>query len=74
MIYNLSNFEGKKINEGKFTSYKTELKNLFSILEDKSIFDIEGIELMVGMLNIIRNNNMKLDGEFATLMTNMVVL
>lgn len=26
------------------------------------------------MLNIIRENNMKLDGEFATLITNMVVL
>jgi predicted unusual protein kinase regulating ubiquinone biosynthesis (AarF/ABC1/UbiB family) len=29
---------------------------------------------MVGMLNIIRSHNMKLDGEFATLLTNMVVL
>jgi aarF domain-containing kinase len=26
------------------------------------------------MLDIIRNHNMKLDGEFATLITNMVVL
>lgn len=26
------------------------------------------------MLNIIRDHNMKLDGEFATLITNMVVL
>lgn len=44
------------------------------MLESKSIFDIEGIELMVSMLNIIRSHNMKLDGEFATLLTNMVVL
>lgn len=62
MIYNLSNFEGKKILEGRFSDYKTELRNLFSVLENKSIFDIEGIELMVGMLNIIRLHNMKLDG------------
>jgi aarF domain-containing kinase len=32
------------------------------------------MELLVGMLNIIRENNMKLDGEFATLLTNIVVL
>jgi aarF domain-containing kinase len=44
------------------------------VLESKSIFDIEGIQLMIGMLNIIRQNNMKLDGEFATLLTNIVVL
>jgi aarF domain-containing kinase len=32
------------------------------------------MELLVKMLDIIRQNNMKLDGEFATLLTNMVVL
>lgn len=62
MIYSLSNFEGQKILEGNFRNYKSQLRELFSVLESKSIFDIEGIELMVGMLNIIRDNNMKLDG------------
>ena len=62
MIYNMSNFDGKKILNGKFEDYRTELKDLFSVLENKSIFDIEGIELLVGMLNIIREHNMKLDG------------
>jgi aarF domain-containing kinase len=47
---------------------------LFSVLDNTSIFDIEGISLLIGMLNIIREYNMKLDGEFATLITNMVVL
>lgn len=32
MIYNLSNFEGQKILEGRFSDYKTELRNLFSVL------------------------------------------
>lgn len=30
--------------------------------------------LLTGMLDTIRDNNMKLDGEFATLLTNIVVL
>lgn len=62
MIYKLSNFDGKKIIDGKFDEYKTQLTNLFSVLDQKSIFDIEGITLMIGMLDIIRKNNMKLDG------------
>lgn len=74
LIYRLSNFDGKKILEGSFDDYKLQLKKLFSVLDNTSIFDIEGINLLIGMLNIIRDNNMKLDGEFATLITNMVVL
>ena len=74
MIFKLSNFEGNKIVEGKFIDYKDQLKKLFSVLDNTSIFEIEGINLLIGMLDIIRNHNMKLDGEFATLITNMVVL
>jgi hypothetical protein len=62
MIYKLSNFDGKKILEGNFDDYKSQLTTLFSVLDNKSIFDIEGISLLIGMLDIIRNNNMKLDG------------
>jgi aarF domain-containing kinase len=32
------------------------------------------MKLLTGMLDKIRDNNMKLDGEFATLLTNIVVL
>lgn len=32
------------------------------------------MDLFVDMLTIIRENKMKLDGEFATLLTNMMVL
>ncbi len=35
---------------------------------------MDGVPLLTGMLNIIRDNNMKLEGEFATLLTNMLVL
>lgn len=74
LIYKLSNFDNKKLIEGTFDEYRQQLKKLFSVLDNTSIFDIEGINLLIGMLNIIRDNNMKLDGEFATLITNMVVL
>lgn len=60
--------------EGKFESYMSELKSLFSALKHTTLEDLQGVELLGGMLNIIRDNNMKLEGEFATLLTNMLIL
>lgn len=74
MIYNLSNFEGKKIMEGRFESYYKQLLKCFSILNNQALADLKGINLFGEMLQIIRENRMKLDGEFATLLTNMLVL
>ena len=74
LIYGLSNFGGEKILEGQFGEFKAELRRLFSVLDTKSIFDIEGVQLLVGMLDILREHNMKLQGEFATLLTNIMVL
>ncbi len=62
MIYSLSNFEGKKILKGKFEEYYGELLNLFSILDYQKLDDLQGMKLFAGMLNIIRDNKMKLDG------------
>lgn len=74
MIYNLSNFEGKKILVGKFDDYFNQLKECFSVLNTQSLQDVQGMNVFVDMLTIIRQNRMKLDGEFATLLTNMMVL
>jgi aarF domain-containing kinase len=74
MIYNLSNFEGKKIIVGKFDNYFNQLKECFSVLNTQTLHDVQGMHVFVDMLTIIRQNRMKLDGEFATLLTNMMVL
>jgi aarF domain-containing kinase len=76
MIYNLSNYEGKKIHEGgNFESYHKQLSDLFSVLDSTSLNEFNvGMQIFIDMLTIIRENKMKLDGEFATLLTNMVVL
>lgn len=60
MIYNLSIFDGKKIIQGKFKKYMAELRNLFSELDGQPLENLRAVELLVGMLNIIRENNMKL--------------
>ena len=74
MIYNMSIFDGNKIIEGKFGKYMSELQELFSELKNTTLEDLDGVSLLGGMLNIIRDHNMKLEGEFATLLTNMLVL
>ena len=51
-----------------------DLLNLFSILNKNDLDNLPGVELFGGMLNLIRDYNMKLEGEFATLLTNMLVL
>ena len=73
-VYSLSNFDGKKITWGKFNDYYGELNDLFSVINGADLDDLDGMKLLAGMLGIIRNYRMKLDGEFATLITNMMVL
>lgn len=74
IIYSLSNFEGKKIIGGKFDNYLNQLKECFSVLNQQTLAEVQGMNVFVDMLTIIRQNRMKLDGEFATLLTNMLVL
>lgn len=62
MIYNLSNFNGKKILMGKFESYYNQLAECFSVLNNQALDDLQGMDIFVEMLNIIRDNRMKLDG------------
>lgn len=44
------------------------------MINGQDLDDLDGMKLLGGMLNIIRDYRMKLDGEFATLITNMMVL
>lgn len=47
---------------------------MFKIVEGKDLKDIKGLDMLKGMLRVIRGHRMKLDGEFATLLTNMLAL
>lgn len=62
MIYHLSNFDGKKIVEGMFNDYLQELRDLFSVINGADLDNLDGMKLLGGMLGIIRNYRMKLDG------------
>jgi predicted unusual protein kinase regulating ubiquinone biosynthesis (AarF/ABC1/UbiB family) len=62
MIYNLSNYGGKKIKKGQFKGYEKALKEVFSKLDNKDLDELEGMSLLTGMLDTIRDNSMKLDG------------
>ena len=47
---------------------------MFSILDGGSLDDLPGLELFRGMLDLIGNYNLELEGNFATLFTNMIAL
>lgn len=77
MIYSLSLYKGHKIiNESldKYKSYYQDLKDLFKEIKNKPLKSIDGTKLFKNMLDLIRESKMKLDGQFATLLTNMLVL
>lgn len=74
MIYNLSNYEGHKLTGRNFDNYRKELQKVFSPLNGKTYSELQGMSLFHNMLATIRKNKMKLDGEFATLLTNIIVL
>jgi predicted unusual protein kinase regulating ubiquinone biosynthesis (AarF/ABC1/UbiB family) len=46
----------------------------FDRLNRSTYSQLEGMVLLWDMMRIIRENKMKLDGEFATLLTNIIVL
>lgn len=62
MIFSLSNFEGEKILNGTFDRYMEDLRSLFSIINGADLDDLDGMRLFGGMLNLIRDYRMKLDG------------
>lgn len=44
------------------------------MLNGKTYSELKGMTLFHNMMATIRRNHMKLDGEFATLLTNIIVL
>jgi len=62
LIYSLSNFEGQKILGGTFEKYHKQLTDLFSVINNQGLDNLQGMDLFIDMLTIIRQNKMKLDG------------
>lgn len=60
MIFSLSKYNGKHIEIGEHKQYMTDLVNLFSLIKPNDLDNLPGVELFGGMLNLIRDYNMKL--------------
>lgn len=74
MIYGISTYRGQSLRPNEFPKYLEDLEDMFKIVEGKDLKDIKGLDMLKGMLRVIRKHRMKLDGEFATLLTNMLAL
>ena len=71
-------YKGKMIStyesQESFSQYYETLLKLFTELTQIKLKDLQGLTLLKGMLDIIREYGMSLEGEFATLLTNILIL
>ena len=74
MIHKISKYAGELLEEDQFPHYMKDLEDMFTLVKKVQLENLKGIDVLSGMLTVIRNHRMKLDGEFATLLTNMLTL
>ena len=74
MIHHISKYSGELLKAEEFPEYLSDLEVMFSLIKKVELQNLQGLDVLSGMLRVIRKHRMKLDGEFATLLTNMLVL
>jgi predicted unusual protein kinase regulating ubiquinone biosynthesis (AarF/ABC1/UbiB family) len=76
MIYSLSLKGGVPILKGaaRYQGYFEHLKTLFNRLTALEIEDLQGLDVLKGLLDTVRSHGMQLDGQLGALLTNMLVL
>lgn len=62
MIYGISKYRGCSLKQNEFPKYLVDLEEMFQIVKKKQLKDIKGLEVLSGMLTVIRKHRMKLDG------------
>ncbi len=54
--------------------YLRALEEMFGRVRSRDLREIEGVRVLQGMLEVIRQHSMALDGDYGALLTNMLVL
>lgn len=76
MVYSMSLRQGNPIvtEVRRYEGYYDALEKYFKHLTGLNLKEIQGIELLRGMLELVRGYGMKLDGQLGALITNMLIL
>ena len=78
MIFKMSMFKGHMIQylprTEHFKRYYQKLEELFLELTKGNIKDIQGLIILQGLLESVRQFGMSLEGDLATLLTNMLII
>jgi predicted unusual protein kinase regulating ubiquinone biosynthesis (AarF/ABC1/UbiB family) len=76
MVYSLSLRKNLPIvQEGiRYDRYYNELHEFFKVFTRMNLKDLKGIELLKGMMYIVRDYGMKLNGQLGALITNLLIL
>ena len=64
MIYNISLIGDKPLKDYKEIKkqYLADLEDMFSIINKTDLADLQGIDVLSGMLRVVRKHNLKIDG------------
>jgi predicted unusual protein kinase regulating ubiquinone biosynthesis (AarF/ABC1/UbiB family) len=76
MVYSLSLLHNRPIVQDgiKYDKYYARLHTYFEDFTRMNIKDLKGIELLKGMMYIVRDYGMKLNGQLGALITNLLIL
>ena len=74
LIVSLSQYKSHVISQTEYKAFHKDLSFLFGGIKDLSLSEIDTGHLLKGILEIIRKHRMRIDGHFATLLTNLVIL
>lgn len=73
-IYRISEYKGVRLKEFENKEYLDALEVMFKRVHQTTLDSLQGITILLEMLAVIRDHNMKIDGEISILLTNMLVL
>ena len=73
-IYRISMIDGKPLVENENKKYFDDLLVMFKKVHLTALESLQGLTVLREMLDVVRQHNVKIDGEISILLTNMLVL
>ena len=62
MIHKISKYSGVLLQEDEHPKYKQDLEEMFRMINKVELQKLQGLDMLSGMLSVIRKHRMKLDG------------
>ena len=74
LLISLSKYEHNFVGSEEYKKFRYDLDVLFDNISDVPLSDIDTGMVLKNLLDIVRKHKMRLEGHFATVLTNLLVL